>query len=234
MKIGIVIATYYRPDGKTDFYLRRALSSIEKQSFKDFKVYVIGDDYTNQHEWPLFAKDYNQVAFVNLPIALERSLYPFGDYRLYCSGGANAVNTGISLALADGIEYICHLDHDDWWEDDHLETIHSMITSRHPMFCCTIATYMGSYLPVSNFANEIIPYPPKDQGCSLSSSCIHYSKTSLRLRDVFAEVGIAHPGDGDFWTRLSDEMIEKEECGFLTTKITVHHDEEGYSYLGQF
>ncbi|MCJ7812459.1 hypothetical protein MUP95_03960, partial [bacterium] len=49
--IAIVIATYERPDGKTPYYLKRALNSIALQRYKDYHVFVIGDNYKNKKEF---------------------------------------------------------------------------------------------------------------------------------------------------------------------------------------
>ena len=45
MKLAIRILTYQRKDGKTPFFLRRALESIKNQTYKDYKIFLIGDKY---------------------------------------------------------------------------------------------------------------------------------------------------------------------------------------------
>ncbi len=51
MKIGIIISTYQRKDGKTPFYLNRTLESILSQTYKNFKIFLIGDRYENPEEF---------------------------------------------------------------------------------------------------------------------------------------------------------------------------------------
>jgi glycosyltransferase involved in cell wall biosynthesis len=229
MKIAVVIATYQRPDGKTPSYLIRALRSIEAQVFKDYKVYVIGDDYANNEEFYDICGLFSFVKAYNVPLAPERSLYPFGDYRLFCSGGVGASQRGIVHALYDGYEYICHLDHDDWWNPDHLESINAILEDKNPLFACTISTYCESYLPKLEVTNQVLNFYPIAMGMVCSSSCVKYSETSLRARDVFKETGSAVPADADLWSRLSEEMKNKNKSGYIFTKVTCHHSDEGYS-----
>lgn len=236
MRLGIVIATYYRPDGKTKMLLFRALQSIEAQRHRDYDVYVMGDDYTNLSEFQQLANLFPKFHFVNLPVAVERSKYPFGDYRLYCSGGVNAVQQGISYLLEQGIEYICHLDHDDWWEPNHLWLINEVVEEKKPMFVCTISSYdpsknLGDHLPNISITDVVEPYIPRNQGCCSSSACIKYSDTKLRARDVFAETGRVFPADADLWMRLGKEMWMMRKDGCLIRTLTCHHDQEGSSYL---
>lgn len=125
--LAIVLATYFRPDGSTPRYLERALRSIENQTYKNYHIYVIGDNYSDKEGLKKICAKFNQLTVVNIPFAQERDKYPFGDYRLFCAGGVTACNYGISLALKDGFEYICHLDHDDYWEPSHLKNINSVL-----------------------------------------------------------------------------------------------------------
>lgn len=226
MKIAIVCTTYYRPDNKSLFYLERALQSIQNQTYKDYQVYLIGDDYANKGQFQKIANKY-RVKSLNLTESIERGKYQFGTYPLFCSGGLTPALKGIEMALADGHEYICHLDHDDWWEPSHLEYINHVIESHHPLFICTLSTYYGGLLPSYEPSKEVMQYVTYPGCCVLSSSCIRYSETKLRVRDVFAETGKAYPADADFWSRIADEV--KMKGGYIVTAITCHHDEEAYS-----
>ena len=53
MNIAIVTPTYRRPDGKTPFYLGRALDSVFSQEHVNFMMFLIGDYYDNEEEWGL-------------------------------------------------------------------------------------------------------------------------------------------------------------------------------------
>ena len=74
--IGIVIATYPRPDGKTPFFLNRALKSIEEQIYKDYKVFIIGDGYPGDELTGIISK-YSKIVCFNLSYSVERVKYNF-------------------------------------------------------------------------------------------------------------------------------------------------------------
>jgi glycosyltransferase involved in cell wall biosynthesis len=241
--IAVVIATYQREDGMTPYYLRRALESIEAQTYHDYMVYVIGDHYTNDRQFYELCWSYRNVKAYNLPIALERDKYPKGDYRLFCAGGTNACNEGIRHAMEDGCEYVCHLGHDDLWSANHLELMAKVIEEKNPLFICTLSTYIGQWLPFVEINNEVTEFYPVPKGIISSSTCVKYSETNLRVRDC---VGLkemkeymkedenpnhrtSYPSDADLWMRLAREMKDKDKKGYLIKTLTCHHDEQGYS-----
>jgi glycosyltransferase involved in cell wall biosynthesis len=226
--IAIVTATYQRPDGSTPFYLSRALESIYNQTCQDFQLYLIGDAYKDNRELMSIISNYPFIKCVNLERSAEREKYPFGDHRLWCCGGLSAVLKGISWALSDGAEHVCHLDHDDWWEKDHLEKIAGVIKEKNPLFVCTLSTYKGGVMPRREITNETIEWIPVPGGLIASSACVKYSATKLRGRDCFAETGEAYPGDADLWLRLASEMKTTGRKGYVITSLTCHHDQEGY------
>ena len=130
MKIGIIIPTYKRNDGKTPEFLKRALTSIKNQTYQNYVVYLIGDKYNDDNEFEYLATsviEKSKIKYVNLPHAIEREKYVINSNELKCAGSTNANNVGIEMALADEVSYICHLDHDDYWENNHLFEINSII-----------------------------------------------------------------------------------------------------------
>ena len=50
-KYGIVITTYKRKNNSSFEKLKRSIQSIQKQSFKDWKLYLIGDHYEDEQEF---------------------------------------------------------------------------------------------------------------------------------------------------------------------------------------
>lgn len=232
-KLAVVIATYQRPDGKTPGYLDRALQKISEQTFKDYQVFVMGDAYANPKELFSITNKYHQACCFNLPVSVERNKYPIGDFRLWCCGGLTAFITGVEKALGFGMQYVCHLDHDDWWNDNHLELINQVIEKENPFFICTASTYGNLHLPHQPLDQVSVPFYPVPGGMIASSSCVKYSETKLRYRDVFAATGKANPGDADMWFRLDAEMKIERKNGFFIRTLTCHHDEEGYAIRGR-
>lgn len=223
-KIGILIPTYQRSDGKTPFYLKRALESVKNQIYNNYHVYLIGDKYENNEEFINLSYDIidkDKITSYNLPFALEREKYKNEPIKLWNCGGVNATNYGIELALKDGINYICRLDHDDWWENDHLSNISENLEDN--VIIATKARYTYNRILPLNYTN---PYYP--QSCNLihSATCIKFSEIPLRYRDVYEEERIISPSDGDMWTRLTKYMKENNKKGFLVDKVTSNHIEE--------
>jgi glycosyltransferase involved in cell wall biosynthesis len=233
MKIAAVIPTYYRPDGKTSFYLMRALDSVRAQTHTDYEVYVIGDNYADKIEFEQLEMKYPWVNFMNLLYAKERDKYRFKSMELWCAGGVYASNIGITWALNEGFEYVCLLGHDDWWEPDHLQRINEILEAKKSFFVCTVSTWMDSALPNPfRFTKYMTEFYPQPSGLICASACVKFSDTKLRPRDVFAETGKAEPADADLWKRLAKEMKAEGKKGYLINTLTCHHEEEGYSLHG--
>jgi glycosyltransferase involved in cell wall biosynthesis len=223
-KLGIVIPTYQRVDGTTPIYLKRALESIKKQNYQNYHVYLIGDNYENNDEFNELSESIinkDQITAINLPIALERERYLTDKVKLWNCGGVNASNYGIELALKDNIEYICRLDHDDWWERNHLELI-SKYTDNN-IIIATLSRYTANRILPSIYKNPYYPQP-----CNLihSSTCIKFSEIPLRYRDVFLEENRIYPSDADLWFRLSDYMNKNNKTGYMIGVVTCNHIEE--------
>jgi glycosyltransferase involved in cell wall biosynthesis len=230
LNIAIVITTYQRPDGRTPFYLRRALTAITAQIHKDYQVYVIGDCYANRQEFKNITEAFSQVTAFNMDQPGERLKYPFGSRQLWCAGGVKAGQIGIDRALDDGFEYVCHHDHDDWWDPNHLTNINQAIEQKHAFFICTVSTWMKNRLPkLPIYSGDMLEFYPLPEGVINSSTCTKYSDTNIRPRDVFAETGHVYPADADLWARLAKEMKERGRKGYVVTLLTCHHDEEGFT-----
>lgn len=230
--IAIVISTYMRPDGKTPLYLEKTLSAVDAQIFKDYRLYVIGDVYEKESELREIVARHPQSVCFNLGRSPERERYGFGNMYIWHAGGVTAANKGIEMALNDGIEYICHLGHDDIWEPNHLELINKVIQDKNPIFICTLSTYVGRILPDLPVTDEVLPFYPADHGMIASTACIKYTDTQLRVVDRFALEGISYPADAFLWQCLKKEMIEKDKKGYIICTVTCRHDEEGYASGG--
>lgn len=232
MKYGIVINTYYRTDGTTKQYLTRALNSIKQQTYDDYLVFLIGDHYTDEKEFYeyLSLMPADKIVAINLPYAKEREIYFNNNEKLWCSGGVNARNIGINIAIMSGISFVLNLDHDDYWQNNHLESINKVL-SEYPdaVFVCTKSTHgRGGDMLLPNISpntmiSEIYPIPNYIVN---SSTCVNFKKVGLRYTDVFEKFGRVEPSDAFLWKELKDYMIENNLKGYLYNSTTCYHEEE--------
>ena len=231
MKFGVVITTYMRKDGKTPQLLKRALDSVFSQSFTDFKIFLIGDKYEDNDEFLSICSGYEQskIYFENLPFAMERDKYE--DPKIIWNyGGCYANNYGIQKSIDSGFPFICHLDHDDWWYENHLQEIDECIAQTGASFVFTTSTYGNEkeYLPRAG-QNKYNPCLPGHGKLIHSSSAMDFSKINLRHENVYERDGaIGNAGDGDLWNRVSLLMQNKGLASYHINLLTCRHDEEGY------
>jgi glycosyltransferase involved in cell wall biosynthesis len=230
MNIAVIITTYQRNDGKTPFYLKRALDSVFNQTHKDFKIFLIGDRYNDNSEFLDIVSNYdlNKIHFENLPVAMERDKYTNKDL-IWKYGGCNASNHAINTAVSNGYDYICRLDHDDHWEINHLEVINEVIEKYNPLFICTKSTYPSSVLPKFESNEYLIETYPIFGGVVHSSTCVKYGAIPLRQVNLYEEYGTPTvPGDAYFWNILKAYMMERNEIGYCINLVTCLHDEEQF------
>lgn len=226
MKIGIVIPTYWRKDGTTKDILTRALVSILNQSYSNYKVFLVGDNYEKNNEFISLSKSIpsDKIKAINLPEARERSKY--SGHRLWCTGGITASNLGIDLCLAENIHHICHLDHDDWWEPNHLEEIAKAFSSSNYMLVATESLHINNQVFPRKKTD---PFYPACNDIVHSAVCINFKGLNIRYRNVYEETGKDFPADCDLWIRLSSYMKNHNLVGKLVNKITCNYLTEGYS-----
>lgn len=224
-KIAIIISTYYRPDGRTKHFLERALNSLNEQTNKNLKVFLIGDKYEDMNEFNSFSSIINDMYIENLSYAKERDKYK--GRELWCSGGVNAINIGINKAKSEGYEWIINMDHDDYFLPSHIQDIQDRITDN-----CIFVCSKSNYKNIKVLPNiDELKYIPIGENLIKSSACVKFSKINITFRDVFEEEGRVYPSDADFWNRLGKIIINNNYESYCTNNITCVHDEEGYTKI---
>lgn len=231
MTIGIVIPTYQRGDGTSPSLLTRALNSIKNQTYSDYKVFLIGDKYDDADEFKQLATtiiDSDKIYYKNLPVAVEREKYRIGSRELWCSGGVSATNFGIETAILEGIGYICHLDHDDYWHIEHLETVNNVIESTNSSiaFVYTCGTYFSHHLPNVILNKDLVKSLPEPCKTIHSSTCINFLLIPLRYRDVKEVEGRVTEADADMWGRISKYITDHNLNSYLVCSLTCFHPTE--------
>jgi len=229
INIGIVMTTYQRKDGKSPHYLKISLDSIFSQTYKNFKLFLIGDKYENEDELKSIIKNYDssKIYYENLPYAKERDKYS-GETLWYC-GGINAMNHGIDVALSQNFEYLCHLDHDDFWLENHLELLNKCIKETNSDWLCTKSSYkVDLILPDIKDKSEYVNFLPQKFKVIHSSTCINFKKIPLRYKNLFEERNELASSDADLWERCREFIENNNLKSTLVNVLTCRHDEEGY------
>jgi glycosyltransferase involved in cell wall biosynthesis len=231
MKLSIVTPTYYRSDGSTLSYLKKALDSLFNQTHQDFKIYLIGDRYEHPNEVESLISNYDQskILFVNLDVAKERDFYT-NKWALWSYGGVNATNHGVDLSMSEGNYYICRLDHDDEWENNHLELINKCIEETKSDWICTKSNYLNTViLPFTNGSGLYINYLPKSESLIHSSVCMNFKTMPLKYRDLFNETGVVGlPADAELWERCASYILSNNLKSTLINSVTCNHVNEGF------
>jgi len=232
---GIIIPTYHRQDNLTEGYLKRALDSVFAQQYQNYHIYIIGDKYEPESELKAIVSKYNDSFYtvVNLPYAKERDKYGDNNTLLWCSGGVNATNYGIDLAIKDSIDYICFLDQDDFWEPNHLQSLNEAIQEQGADWVCTLAqTHQGYALPNIDVNKKYIEFLPTPRGCIKASVCYNVRKIPLRPRNVYEEDGTGCPSDADLWSKMALFIKENKLRSYCVNQITCNYDTGEYTRHG--
>ena len=175
-------------------YIQNTLNCVFNQSFDNFEVIVVNDGSTDG--------------------SLE-ILRKFSDHRLKIiyqknQGVSVARNTGMENAKAD---YICFLDADDTWKENHLQAFYDTITKfpNAKMYCGRYVTQISKNTFINN---KFIDIPENSEGyitdffksslinrvALTSAVCIH--------KDIFNEIGGFDPTlksdqDLDYWIKIT-------------------------------
>jgi hypothetical protein len=121
MKLAVIVATYHRPNGTSPQKLLRMFDCLSQQTYGDFTLYLIGDDYQPQEEFYELAKHYQKPIYLyNNPQHYRKH---FKGRNLWRIAGSLARSYGIDRAIEDGFDYYLHLDDDDQWKPFHVQKV---------------------------------------------------------------------------------------------------------------
>ena len=193
----VTVATYRRQDGSTPQMLERLWEMLQQQSYSNWKLYMTGDNYDNETEWRSLSFFNNSLVHMyNLPEPGERG--KLTGKELWHNAGATAMNDAIDRVLADGHDWIVHLDDDDTWDTDHLQNILEGVRTG-ATFVTTWCQYAAYRLPVVHGVQRNISHivPPRQCDTIHSSIAFNASKILTRYKRF-----PGHPADAVMWTRI--------------------------------
>lgn len=111
--VTVAVATYNRAELLTE----RCIPSVLNQTYDNLELIVVGDECTDDTEERVAGIKDPRLKFLNLP---ERSTYPIDPDRRWMVAGTLPTNTALSMA---GGDFISHLDDDDEYLPERLETL---------------------------------------------------------------------------------------------------------------
>ena len=155
---GVRIQTCNRPKPKPiPYYVDQALRCVMRQSYPNWKIFLIGDCYEPRAEFAEMSKivPKDKIIAVNMHRAPEREIHT--GYNLWCCGGITAFNFCLDLMGELGITHCANYDDDDLWFPEHLATLAEGFNyPSKPVFVCTLGHYKvpNKILPVCNAKDE--------------------------------------------------------------------------------
>jgi len=206
MKISVIIPTYNRKK-----YIKRAMDSVIRQSYKPFEIIVI-DDGSTDGTYELIKQSYS-----SSEISLEKQIN---------NGVSSARNKGVKLANGD---WIAFLDSDDEWFENKLELqVREIKKSKNFMICHTNEIWIRNGIRVNQMKKH------QKYGGSIFEKCLdmcRISPSSVMIhRRIFDEIGLFDEDliiceDYDLWLRISSKYPVLYLDSMLIKKFGGHEDQ---------
>lgn len=158
ISFAIVVATYNRSNGMSPFNIRRMFSNLRAQTYTNFKVFLIGDDYQPAEEFEnlcqefeserLYCKNYVGTSFRGNVFKLP--------HNRWANGGIYASYHGLKQAISEGFKYYLHLDDDDIWESTHIQEHYNTLI-KFPLvdYMYTISNFCKIHLPRNTLGTKL-------------------------------------------------------------------------------
>jgi len=240
MRFAIVIATYHRPNGKTLGYIKRAIESVNKQTYKEWDLILVGDKYEPIEELYEIGKMVNTTNG-NKVFILENKIterdYIFNGHLRWFIAGATSMNLGLNEARKMGYTHYCHLDDDDEWGAEHLANFNDVFTNYPKcIFAYSKSTYINHCpLPREHVAsihdNNLMV---RGGNVIHSAVCFRIDVLKCDYYTTFDPSKIYGPSDFIMWNGISDFIhgnIDKYSCIHIP-KITCFKYTEEEAFRG--
>lgn len=205
---GVRIQTYNRQKPKPiRDYVEEAIDCVNRQTYKNWKIFLIGDCYEPREEFKEFAKfaPPDKIVAVNMHRAPEREIHT--GYNLWCCGGITAFNFSLDLMTELGITHCANFDDDDIWFPRHLE-FHARTYDADPQ--CVMVCSHGHY----KIANNVLPKTPLTSIAANSCNCAcswDIVRMPLRARNCIQETAWKKDcWDYWFWRSFEDTVRASE------------------------
>ena len=204
--VSVIIPTYNRPD----LLVNRSVPSVLNQTHKNLELIIVGDQCSSRTEELLKTIDDRRIKFINLP---QRGNYPEMPFFRWLVAGVTPANRGL---LESKGEWIAHLDDDDEFSPDHIESllceasaknlemVYGKVRSENPD---------GSWVELGS--------SPLEGGSICRSAALYKGYLKGFLYDLNSW-DKAEPADYDLWRRMKRAGVR---IGFLNYIVGVHYKE---------
>lgn len=234
----IIIPTYFRNNGSTSEYLKRSIKSVIDQTYGSWTLIIVGDSYEIPSELNDIVSHFQSKTKNNIILLhnyISERYYLSDPRKKWNVAGAIAINMGLLYARQNGYKYYFHLDDDDFWISNHIESIMEIYhTFPSCVFAHTKSTYKGIYLPNNEMDNiEIKPnnHIPKGADVIHSSFSFRIDIIPYYYFTNFYEDNPTEPTDLLMLSSISSFIsLHPEYSSIYVPKLTCHHDEEFEHY----
>lgn len=224
----IVTATYRRKDGTTPMLLSETIDAVLRQTYTNWKWFIIGDYYDDEPEIQALMNEKipekirEKVVFYNMPEPGERG--KVDPSVMWNVGGRGAMNVGVEMLKEYGLKWYVHLDDDDPWEAHHLNTLYHGIKSNPKVnFVFTQAKHKAAVpLPFTGDNVFIQNSPASPYACIHSTWCLNIEEFDMNYNPN----NFSDPADAFFLSELHQKYSDVLYFALMPI-ITLDHSREG-------
>jgi glycosyltransferase involved in cell wall biosynthesis len=204
--VSVRIATY----NQSRLLCERALASVRRQTYQRWEALVVGDDCDDDTEERIAALGDSRIRFWNLPV---RGPYPDDAQARWFVAGLPPMNAGLAAARGG---WIAPLDHDDEWDDDHIEVLLQAVQREHAELAYSRLTVMDDS---SGARSELGCWPPR-RGQFAFQGALHHAGLRRFPYDMNCRFA-GEPGDWNLARRMWDAGVRFTFVDRVTG--TYHH-----------
>lgn len=217
--VSVRIPTY----NNAQLLCERTLESVRRQTYERWEAIVVGDAVEDDTEARIRAIGDDRIRFINLPF---RGPYPEDPQQRWMVAGTAPANRAANEGRG---AWIAPLDHDDEFDDDHIEVL--LAHARE-----TRAEFVYGKLRVREAATgRIVPnvvgaFPPRYGQFGFQGSMYHQALRAFQM-DVNARL-VGEPGDWNQARRMWDAGVRFSLLDrIVTTYYWAPVDEPGKAWL---
>lgn len=206
-KVSIIVPSFNR----ADLILKRAIPSVLAQSYHNWELIIVGDQMADEQIKILgdVSEIDSRISFFNLK---KRGNYPKVDGPRWYVAGTKPINFGLRIASGD---WIAHLDDDDEFLPDHLESLLRIALNKKVEWVHTKVLFKddngGDQLVVGGVL-------PTHGNISRISSIYHQGLKTFRYNPYCWRY--YYPSDWDLWERLLVMGVSHQHHDGVTA---IHH-----------